>query len=155
MTLGKQAACLRVVGDRNPDPKIAELELELQALGEGPLPQRDRRRRRGPQLGQARRVEAPQLHEHVVGGQAPARPLALVVGEDLGQAEGVQQAQLLGGEGQEHTLAQGVGSGHPPRVTGRQGRSKPAFEPNQWERAGAFAPAPSPALRRRVSDPRD
>jgi len=33
MTLGKQAACLRVVGDRNPDPEIAELELELQELG--------------------------------------------------------------------------------------------------------------------------
>ena len=33
MALGKQAACLRVVGDRNPDPKIAELELELQELG--------------------------------------------------------------------------------------------------------------------------
>ena len=33
MVLGKQAACLRVVGDRNPDPKIAALELELQALG--------------------------------------------------------------------------------------------------------------------------
>lgn len=33
MVLGKQAACLRVVGDRNPDPKIAELELELQTLG--------------------------------------------------------------------------------------------------------------------------
>ena len=33
MTLGKQAACLRVVGDRNPDPKIAELELELKELG--------------------------------------------------------------------------------------------------------------------------
>ncbi len=33
MVLGKQAACLRVVGDRHPDPKIAELELELQALG--------------------------------------------------------------------------------------------------------------------------
>ena len=33
MTLGKQAACLRVVGDRNPDPKIAELALELQELG--------------------------------------------------------------------------------------------------------------------------
>ena len=30
MVLGKQAACLRIVGDRNPDPKIAELELELQ-----------------------------------------------------------------------------------------------------------------------------
>lgn len=33
MQLGKQAACLRVVGDRNPDPKIAELELELMDLG--------------------------------------------------------------------------------------------------------------------------
>ncbi|MFQ6017007.1 MAG: fumarate hydratase [Kiloniellaceae bacterium] len=33
MTLGKQAACLRVVGDRNPDPEIAGLELELKALG--------------------------------------------------------------------------------------------------------------------------
>ena len=33
MALGKQAACLRVVGDRNPDPKIAELELELMELG--------------------------------------------------------------------------------------------------------------------------
>lgn len=33
MVLGKQAACLRVVGDRNPDEKIAELELELKALG--------------------------------------------------------------------------------------------------------------------------
>jgi len=33
MQLGKQAACLRVVGDRNPDPKIAELELELMELG--------------------------------------------------------------------------------------------------------------------------
>ena len=33
MALGKQAACLRVVGDRNPDPKIAELELELMKLG--------------------------------------------------------------------------------------------------------------------------
>ena len=33
MVLGKQAACLRIVGDRNPDPKIAELELELKALG--------------------------------------------------------------------------------------------------------------------------
>ncbi len=33
MALGKQAACLRVVGDRNPDPRIAELELELTALG--------------------------------------------------------------------------------------------------------------------------
>ncbi len=33
MVLGKQAACLRTVGDRNPDPAIAELELELQAIG--------------------------------------------------------------------------------------------------------------------------
>ena len=33
MQLGKQAACLRVVGNRNPDPKIAALELELQELG--------------------------------------------------------------------------------------------------------------------------
>jgi L(+)-tartrate dehydratase alpha subunit len=33
MVLGKQAACLRVVGDRHPDPRIAELELELQELG--------------------------------------------------------------------------------------------------------------------------
>ncbi len=33
MQLGKQAACLRIVGDRNPDPKIAELELELMELG--------------------------------------------------------------------------------------------------------------------------
>ena len=33
MVLGKQAACLRTVGNRNPDPKIAELELELQELG--------------------------------------------------------------------------------------------------------------------------
>ena len=33
MTLGKQAACLRVVGDRNPDPGIAELEDELKQLG--------------------------------------------------------------------------------------------------------------------------
>ncbi len=33
MTLGKQAACLRVVGDRNPDPEIAELEDELKQLG--------------------------------------------------------------------------------------------------------------------------
>ena len=35
MQLGKQAACLRVVGDRNPDEKIAELELELMDLGNG------------------------------------------------------------------------------------------------------------------------
>ncbi len=33
MVLGKQAACLRVVGDRHPDPKIAELEDELKELG--------------------------------------------------------------------------------------------------------------------------
>ncbi len=33
MVLGKRAACLRVVGDRNPDPKIAALEEELKELG--------------------------------------------------------------------------------------------------------------------------
>ena len=33
MVLGKQAACLRTVGDRNPDPEIAKLELELKELG--------------------------------------------------------------------------------------------------------------------------
>lgn len=33
MVLGKQAACLRIVGDRNPDPEIAALELELMELG--------------------------------------------------------------------------------------------------------------------------
>ncbi len=33
MTLGKQAACLRTVGDRNPDPRVSELELELKDLG--------------------------------------------------------------------------------------------------------------------------
>lgn len=33
MTLGKQAACLRVVGDRNPDPQIAALEDSLKDLG--------------------------------------------------------------------------------------------------------------------------
>ncbi len=33
MTIGKQAACLRVVGDRNPEPKIAALEMELKTLG--------------------------------------------------------------------------------------------------------------------------
>ncbi|GAB5377704.1 MAG: fumarate hydratase [Acuticoccus sp.] len=33
MTLGKRAACLRVVGSRNPDPEIAALEAELKALG--------------------------------------------------------------------------------------------------------------------------
>ena len=31
--LGKEAACLRVVGSRNPDPEIARLEDELTALG--------------------------------------------------------------------------------------------------------------------------
>src|SRR5438477_10919607 len=31
--LGKEAACLRVVGSRNPDPEIARLEEELTALG--------------------------------------------------------------------------------------------------------------------------
>ncbi len=33
MRLAKEAACLRVVGSRNPDPKLAELEDELTALG--------------------------------------------------------------------------------------------------------------------------
>jgi L(+)-tartrate dehydratase alpha subunit len=33
MSIGKQAACLRVVGERNPDPEIAELEEELKELG--------------------------------------------------------------------------------------------------------------------------
>ncbi len=33
MVLGKQAACLRVVGDRHPDPEIAQLEKELKELG--------------------------------------------------------------------------------------------------------------------------
>lgn len=33
MRLGKEAACLRVVGSRNPDPQIAALEEELTALG--------------------------------------------------------------------------------------------------------------------------
>ncbi|MEL6482445.1 MAG: fumarate hydratase [Pseudomonadota bacterium] len=33
MVLGKRAACLRTVGDRNPDPRIAELELEFKELG--------------------------------------------------------------------------------------------------------------------------
>src|ERR1700730_2998 len=33
MVLGKQAACLRTVGSRNPDAKIAELEAELKLLG--------------------------------------------------------------------------------------------------------------------------
>jgi L(+)-tartrate dehydratase alpha subunit len=33
--LSKEAACLRLVGDRNPDPEIAELEEELIELGKG------------------------------------------------------------------------------------------------------------------------
>ncbi len=33
MVLGKRAACLRVVGDKNPDPKIAALEAEFTELG--------------------------------------------------------------------------------------------------------------------------
>jgi len=33
MVLGKQAACLRPVGEKNPDPKVAELEDELKELG--------------------------------------------------------------------------------------------------------------------------
>jgi L(+)-tartrate dehydratase alpha subunit len=33
MVLGKQAACLRTVGERNPDPKIAALEAEFKELG--------------------------------------------------------------------------------------------------------------------------
>ena len=33
MVLGKQAACLRTVGERNPDPKIAALEAELKEIG--------------------------------------------------------------------------------------------------------------------------
>ena len=33
MVLGKQAACLRTVGSRHPDPKIAVLEAELKTLG--------------------------------------------------------------------------------------------------------------------------
>ena len=33
MVLGKQAACLRTVGDRNPDSQIADLEEELKELG--------------------------------------------------------------------------------------------------------------------------
>jgi L(+)-tartrate dehydratase alpha subunit len=33
VTLGKEAACLRLVGDRHPDPFVAELEDELHALG--------------------------------------------------------------------------------------------------------------------------
>ena len=33
MVLGKRAACLRTVGDRNPDPEIAKLEEEFRELG--------------------------------------------------------------------------------------------------------------------------
>lgn len=33
MVLGKRAACLRVVGSQNPDPRIAELEKEFKELG--------------------------------------------------------------------------------------------------------------------------
>jgi L(+)-tartrate dehydratase alpha subunit len=33
MTLGKQAACLRTVGEDNPDPQIAALEKELKDMG--------------------------------------------------------------------------------------------------------------------------
>ncbi len=33
MRLGKEAACLRVVGDANPDPEIAALERQLAELG--------------------------------------------------------------------------------------------------------------------------
>ena len=33
MTLGKQDACLRIVGDRNPDPELARLEEQLTELG--------------------------------------------------------------------------------------------------------------------------
>jgi L(+)-tartrate dehydratase alpha subunit len=33
MSLGKQAACLRIVGDRNPDDRIAALETELKTIG--------------------------------------------------------------------------------------------------------------------------
>ena len=33
MVLGKQASCLRTVGSRNPDPKIAALEDELKVIG--------------------------------------------------------------------------------------------------------------------------
>ena len=33
MVLGKQASCLRTVGSRNPDPKIAALEEEFKELG--------------------------------------------------------------------------------------------------------------------------
>ncbi len=33
VTLGKEASCLRLVGDRHPDPLVAKLELELLGLG--------------------------------------------------------------------------------------------------------------------------
>ena len=33
MSLGKQAACLRTVGEANPDPEIAALEQEMKDLG--------------------------------------------------------------------------------------------------------------------------
>ncbi len=33
MVLGKQAACLRIVGNKNPDPEIAALEEELKQMG--------------------------------------------------------------------------------------------------------------------------
>lgn len=33
VTLGKEASCLRLVGDRHPDPLVAQLELELLELG--------------------------------------------------------------------------------------------------------------------------
>jgi L(+)-tartrate dehydratase alpha subunit len=33
MSIGKQAACLRAVGSRNPDPEVASLEDELKTLG--------------------------------------------------------------------------------------------------------------------------
>ncbi|MEQ9123588.1 MAG: fumarate hydratase, partial [Alphaproteobacteria bacterium] len=33
MVLGKQAACLRAVGEANPDPEVAKLEAELKELG--------------------------------------------------------------------------------------------------------------------------
>lgn len=33
MVIGKQAACLRTVGDRHPDPQVAALEQELKELG--------------------------------------------------------------------------------------------------------------------------
>ncbi|MFC6672660.1 fumarate hydratase [Marinobacterium aestuariivivens] len=35
MRIGKEAACLRVVGDVNPDPDVAKLERELKELGNG------------------------------------------------------------------------------------------------------------------------